>query len=213
MIKHYPLISTKTIPETVILANGEFPTHSLPLALLKQAKYVVCCDGAANEYIKRGFIPNAIIGDGDSLSSENKDRFADILHFNNDQETNDQTKAVNYCIEQGRKDIIIVGATGKREDHTLGNISLLIDYMDEVRVQMVTNYGIFNAVCGNATFECIPEEQISIINFTATRMEGEGVAYPLRGFTNWWQGTLNEAKQENITIWANGKYLLFRNII
>ena len=44
--------------EAVILANGEYPVHPLPLQVLADAKYVVCCDGAANEYISRGHTPN-----------------------------------------------------------------------------------------------------------------------------------------------------------
>ena len=63
--------------EAVILGNGDYPSHPYPLDLLQQAPYVVCCDGAANEYIHRGHTPDAIIGDGDSLSAENKKKFAD----------------------------------------------------------------------------------------------------------------------------------------
>ena len=36
-------------PEAVILANGEYPSHPLPLQMLENAEFVVCCDGAANE--------------------------------------------------------------------------------------------------------------------------------------------------------------------
>ena len=52
-----------------------------------------------------------------------------ILHRISDQETNDQTKAVNFLLAQGKRRIAIIGATGNREDHTLGNISLLSDYL------------------------------------------------------------------------------------
>ena len=62
------MINEHYIPEAVILANGEYPTHVLPLKILEEAKFVVCCDGAANEYILRGHTPDIIIGDGDSLS-------------------------------------------------------------------------------------------------------------------------------------------------
>ena len=113
-------------PEAVILANGEYPSHPLPLQMLENAEFVVCCDGAANEYILRGHTPDVIIGDGDSLSPEYKELFSPIVHQIADQETNDQTKAVHFLQKKGFRRIAIVGATGKREDHTLGNISLLI---------------------------------------------------------------------------------------
>ena len=115
--------------DAVILANGDYPSTPIPLQVLAKAPFVVCCDGAANEHIARGFTPDVIIGDGDSLSEENKLRFAHIVERVSCQETNDQTKAVRYLLEQDKRSIAIVGATGKREDHTLGNISLLVEYM------------------------------------------------------------------------------------
>ena len=56
--------------EAVVLANGEYPTAPLPLQILADAPYVVCCDGGADEYIRNGHTPNLIIGDGDSISEE-----------------------------------------------------------------------------------------------------------------------------------------------
>ena len=82
-------------PEAVILANGDYPTHPIPLQILANAPYIICCDGGADAYIDRGNVPDVIIGDGDSLSKENRRKYSHILHCVSDQETNDQTKAVN----------------------------------------------------------------------------------------------------------------------
>ena len=54
------LYSRCTEVEAVVLANGEYPTASLPLHILESAPYVVCCDGGADEYIRQGHIPNLI---------------------------------------------------------------------------------------------------------------------------------------------------------
>ena len=204
------MISEHYTPEAVILANGEYPTHVLPLKILEEAKFVICCDGAANEYILRGHTPDIIIGDGDSLSPENKTRFSDIIHHVTDQETNDQTKAVHFLQEKGYREIAIVGATGKREDHTLGNISLLLDYMKNgTKVRTITDYGVFIPASDTQTFASHPGQQISIINFGAKGLKGEGLVYPLSDFTNWWQGTLNEATSDKFTIHCTGEYLVF----
>ena len=96
------MINEHYIPQAVILANGEYPAHELPLRLLAEAQFVVCCDGAANEYISRGHTPDVIIGDGDSLLPEYKKRFSSIILQISDQETNDQTKAVHYLQSKGR---------------------------------------------------------------------------------------------------------------
>ena len=139
--------------EAVILANGDYPTHHMPLEILKQAEFVVCCDGGADQYIANGFMPDVIVGDGDSLSEENRIKYADRIHYIPDQETNDQTKAVKYLLERGYDSISIIGATGKREDHTIGNISLLIEYMRMgARVKSYTDYGVFIPCSGTRSF-------------------------------------------------------------
>ena len=38
------MINEHYIPEAVILANGEYPAHELPLRLLAEAQFVVCCE-------------------------------------------------------------------------------------------------------------------------------------------------------------------------
>ena len=167
-INEHTMINEHYTPEAVILANGEYPTHPLPLRMLEEAKFVACCDGAANEYISRGYTPDVIIGDGDSLSPENKTRFSNIIHQIADQETNDQTKAVHFLREKGYRKIAIIGATGKREDHTLGNISLLLEYMKSgMEVRTITDYGVFIPASGTQTFVSHAGQQVSIINFGA----------------------------------------------
>ncbi|AVM54021.1 thiamine diphosphokinase [Bacteroides zoogleoformans] len=198
--------------EAVVLANGEYPTNRLPLEVLSHASYVACCDGGADEYIRRGNLPDAIIGDGDSLSKENRLRCAQLLHRISDQETNDQTKAVHFLLAQGKQRIAIVGATGKREDHTLGNISLLIDYMRAgADVRTYTDYCVIIPCRDGQTFPCRPQQQVSIINFTACGLHAEGLVYPLSDFTNWWQGTLNECIGTEFSIEAKGEYLVIIN--
>ena len=198
------------VPEAVIVGNGDFPSHPFPLAVLDQAPCVVCCDGATNALADSGRVPDWIVGDGDSLSEENRIRFHDRIHRIPDQETNDQTKAVMFLLSEGIKRIVLVGATGKREDHTLGNISLLIDYLRAgADVRTYTDYGIFIPCRSTRTFPSHPGQQVSIINFTAHGLHGKGLVYPLSDFTNWWQGTLNECTSTEFTIEAEGEYLVF----
>ena len=117
------------VPDAVILADGEYPVHEYPLRLLRETPYIVCCDGAANTFISHGYIPNMIIGDGDSLSVENRMLYKDRLLYVADQETNDLTKAIRFLLGKNFRNVVILGATGKREDHTLGNISLLMEHL------------------------------------------------------------------------------------
>ena len=200
------------IPQAVIIDAGAFPVNELPLGLLKVTDRVVCCDGAADRYVAAGFRPWRIVGDCDSLSPEIMKDLGDIVRRNPDQETNDQTKAVSYLAARGYKKMAILGATGLREDHTIGNISLLIDYMKRgLDVRAYTDYGVFIPVTDSATITCEPSTQVSIFNFGASGLRASGLRYPLRDFDSWWQGTLNEATGESFTIRARGHYLVFIN--
>lgn len=198
--------------DAVIIANGEYPTAGTPLQIIEQAPFVACCDGGANEYIARGNTPDIIIGDGDSLSPANREKFSHLLHCIEEQDTNDQTKAVNWLLQHGYRKIAIVGATGKREDHTLGNISLLIEYARKgALVRSFTNYGVFIPCKDSCTLPTIKGQQISIFNFTAKGFTAKGLLYPIYDFTNWWQGTLNECTDSRVEITAQGEYIVFLN--
>lgn len=196
--------------DAVVLAAGDYPTAHRPLEILAEAAMVVCCDGAADRYIAEGHTPDIIIGDGDSLSEENRTRFADRIVYEADQETNDQTKAVKYLLAQGFKRIAIVGATGRRDDHTIGNIALLAEYRAMgADIRSYTDYGVFIPCCGKCRFECLPKAQVSVFNIDAKHFESKGLAYPIYDFTRWWQGTLNEAPDGEFSISADGEYLVF----
>lgn len=199
-------------PEAVIVGGGDFPTHDLPLRLLRETERVVCCDGAANEFLTRGLCPWRVIGDCDSLSDEAAKAFGDIIRKNPDQETNDQTKAVEYLMQKGVNRMAIVAATGRREDHTLGNVSLLIEYMRQgLEVRIYTDYGVFIPCRNNCSFDCNVGALISIFSFGTHGMTAEGLKYPIRDFTSWWQGTLNTAVATVFTIKCQGDYLVYIN--
>lgn len=198
--------------DAVIVGGGGYPVAEQPLRVLETAPYVVCCDGAADEYISRGSVPDAIVGDGDSISAYNRAKYSAILHCISEQESNDQTKAVRFLLERGKRNIAIVGATGKREDHTIGNISLLMEYARMgAAVCMFTDYGVFVPCKGNVAFDCRRGQQLSIFNFTAKGFASTGLKYPIYDFTTWWQGTLNECAGDSFTVSADGEYLLFLN--
>lgn len=198
--------------EAVIVAGGDYPTSEQALQVLHNAPYVVCCDGAADRYIATGHVPDAIVGDGDSISAYNRTKYASRLHIVAEQETNDQTKAVNFLLGKEMRNIAIVGATGRREDHTIGNISLLIEYARVgAQVRSFTDHGVFIPCNGDTTLKCRKGQQVSIFSITAKNLSAEGLLYPIYDFNNWWQGTLNECTGKEFTIHAEGEYLLFVN--
>jgi thiamine pyrophosphokinase len=198
---------------TIILADGAFPTHDIPLDYLSRAKQIVCCDGSVKNLLTAGYAPFAIVGDMDSLSEEITEKYKDRMFRDDDQETNDLTKSVLWCSKKGFKDLVIVGATGKREDHTIGNISLLADYAKVAKVMMVTDTGILLPFHKSTAIETFGGQQVSIFSFD-NRMEisSKGLKYPLvnRKLARWWEATLNEAVGNGIELdFAGGPVIVF----
>ncbi|MBK8880909.1 MAG: thiamine diphosphokinase [Bacteroidales bacterium] len=200
-------------PYTVIVADGTFPRHEIPLEYLKSAERIVCCDGSAENLIKAGYIPDAIVGDMDSLDQSIAGRFHDRIFRDTDQETNDLTKAVNWCSERGYTELVILGATGKREDHAIGNISLLAEYIKTVKVKMVTDTGILTAITEGSAIVSFPGQQVSVFSIDPeTEITSDGLRYPLdrKKIDNWWVATLNEAKGESFSLdFSQGRVIVY----
>ena len=196
-----------TMFDAVILANGVFPTHPVPLQVLHTAARVICCDGAIQSF------PHAdiVIGDGDSVPAQYHDRLIQV----EEQEDNDLTKATRYCVAQGWRKIAYLGCTGKREDHTLGNISLLMRYFREYQVKgvMYTDYGFFTPVKGNHVFSSFPCQQVSVFNAGCTTLTSEGLRWQCYPMQELWQGTLNEALRDTFSVEANGCYLVYQTYL
>ncbi len=190
-------------PQTVILADGSFPEHPVPLMYLRKADHIICCDGSAQSLIEAGMEPEAIVGDLDSIDPLIAEKYSDRLFRISEQETNDLTKAVRWCINNRYDNIVIVGATGKREDHTVGNISLLAEYAREVTVIMVTDTGTFTPLLQTSVINSFSGQQISVFSVDPhTEITTAGLKYELSGLRlgNWWRGTLNEALCDSIEI-------------
>lgn len=190
--------------DAVIVANGQFPTHEIPLGILRNAPHVIACDGAVC-YVPQA---EAVIGDGDSMPTEYYEQLIRI----DEQEDNDLTKATRYCLQKGWHSIAYLGATGKREDHTLGNISLLMRYFRNfnIRDAMFSDYGCFTPVHGAHTFEAFAGQQVSIFNFGCTHIHSEGLRWNSYAYEQWWQGTLNEALADQFSLDADGYYMVYQ---
>ena len=116
----------------VILCNGEFPKKDYPLYLLKSADVIVCCDSALNvrRLEKLGLRPDVIVGDMDSTPEAIQEKYSDRLVRVAEQDDNDLAKAFALMRERFPEvtDIHILGAGGKNEAHTVGNLGWLMEW-------------------------------------------------------------------------------------
>ena len=203
----------------VIVGNGQFPKREYPLYLLESADYVICCDGAIDTYLRHFRSrnlrrPDVVIGDMDSLSKKTAERFRDIAVKIDEQETNDQSKAFHYILEHfpDVDTIHILGATGKREDHTVGNLSLLMEYAREMRrqdcgrtvfVDIVSDWSTAFAITDTCTLDVGEGRSVSIIcPDNSLNIKSEGLVWPTDNviFDNLWQATLNRASADRISL-------------
>lgn len=198
----------------VIMADGLYPESQRALDYLHQASCIIVCDGATVKLLEHELKPDYIVGDMDSLPEQYKRRFESIISSSEDQLTNDLTKAVNKALELGLKQVVILGATGLREDHTMGNIGLLAEHGQKIQLQMVSDYGVFNPVYESAEFNAFKAQQVSVFSI----MENPAITlnnlkYPLNDHVlkNLWEGTLNEALGAYFSIeFKDGALVVFR---
>lgn len=199
----------------VIIANGDFPRKPYPRYLAGTADRVVVCDGAMLKWLKAfpDRLPDAIVGDMDSLPESVRERYSDLIHAESEQETNDLSKALRHILSNFAEvsEIHILGFSGKREDHTLGNLSLLMEYarqygldgLSEKSLDAVSDYSTAFAIRDSCTLAVGEGRSISIFSPDNTlRISSEGLHWPLDGvvFDNWWKATLNRADYDTVKL-------------
>ena len=191
--------------DVVILADGEFPRRPEQRELLRRAATVVCCDGAADKLLDFGREPDWIVGDFDSVSPSIKARFADRLAHVSEQETNDLAKAFRFCRGRGLVPTAVLGASGGREDHLLGNLARFAEAAGS-ECRLYTERGYFIAFSRRGEFSGRVGAPLSIFSFDpAQKITSQGLKYPLDDLAlpRWYTGTLNVIAAEKFTLSAS----------
>jgi len=95
-----------------------------------QPDYIIAADSGMEFLHRVALQPDMIIGDFDSVLPETLSFFKEqpgIIwkQLNPVKDDTDTEFAIRQAIELGAKEITLLGATGTRLDHMLGNVSLL----------------------------------------------------------------------------------------
>ncbi|RPI03181.1 MAG: thiamine diphosphokinase [Ignavibacteriae bacterium] len=131
----------------LILANGKSPSKLLFHNSMVYADWFVCADGGANTAARFGYTPDLIIGDLDSIEKETLKKFSSVKTIKlKDQNSTDLEKALTAVLRKKFKEIIVLGATGGRLDHAIGNLSALAKYSDRAHITFLDIEGIFISV-------------------------------------------------------------------
>ncbi|MDI6400511.1 thiamine diphosphokinase [Balneolaceae bacterium ANBcel3] len=110
----------------LILAHGDAPSEELFRSFHRSCDLFIAADGGANTALGLGIVPDIITGDMDSFNVQ-KDLQSLVIH-DPDQETNDLEKALSLAKKNNARRVDILGATGKRLDHSLKNLSVLLRF-------------------------------------------------------------------------------------
>ncbi|HEY6951025.1 MAG TPA: thiamine diphosphokinase [Bacteroidota bacterium] len=199
----------------LILANGEPPTKKLLRQLRTHAALFVCADGGANAAARYNVAPDAIVGDMDSIQRQVLRKFHKVVfHKVVDDYSTDLEKTLAWVIERGSRDIAVVGATGGRLDHFIGNLSAMVKFSAKAAIRFIDDAGewVFADRSINPNFPV--GATVSLIPLT--RCEGV-VTTGLRWNLNFEtlelgvrEGTSNEVVENPVRVSvANGSLILF----
>ena len=126
------------MPRCIIFANGILPDLDSARRLIRPDDLILAADGGTRHALDLGLTPSIIIGDLDSLTSDPSTTLrtslqpltesgTKIIQHPRDKDATDLELALEYAIQNGHREIVIVAALGNRLDQTLGNLSLLTD--------------------------------------------------------------------------------------
>jgi thiamine pyrophosphokinase len=119
----------------LILCNGAPPSRALCRKEAKKADLIIAADGGAEVARRYDVTPDFIIGDLDSVSPGTRRffRLVPTLKISR-QDNTDLEKSLDFAVAQRPDQMTILGATGKRIDFTLGNLSVIWNYVTRTNI-------------------------------------------------------------------------------
>jgi thiamine pyrophosphokinase len=213
----------------VIIGGGDFPRKPYPRELIRRADIIVCCDGNALKAFLRNRKaifgndnrkPDAIVGDMDSMSPKLAKEYSNLLVKIEEQDDNDQTKALHHILDHypDVDTIHILAATGKREDHTVGNLGLLMEYArilpscrSLLQIDMISDYTTAFVVTDSCDLILGRGRKISLFSpDNSLKLKSKGLVWPTDNviFDNWWPATLNRTDDDTIHLDFSHKSLV-----
>ncbi len=181
-----------------VVANGEWDQDWGKLEL-SAYEMIIAADGGGKHIIQGGYFPHALVGDLDSLDSDIlelcRQKGIPIISYPSQKDETDLELACMYGIEVWQQaknerakgdsipEITILGGTGGRIDHLLGNLALLLKFWQQgYRIRMKDPTHDIYLVEGKKTIHGYSGQTLSIIPVTSkAKVYTEGLYYPLHG--------------------------------
>ncbi len=168
---------------------------------------IICCDGGARHFLNSAIKPDVIIGDMDSIDSDQLADYAaqkvKIIEHPANKDFSDTELAIDYALDLKPQEIFIWCALGGRIDHSLANVFLLCKGHDKgVKTSLVDEYCESFVLDKKISFINEKGKTVSLLALTpeVTGITLAGFLYPLengalkmgesRGISN----VINEAR-------------------
>ena len=196
----------------LIVGSGDIENNIL-LSEHKKCDFVVSADGGAKALFKNNLSPNVIIGDLDSIDLETKRYFeskdVEFKVFPTKKDFTDMDSCIDYAISLHAKSITILGATGTRLDHTLGNILLLKSILEKnILGKIIDKNNEIYLVNDELEIYKNDKQYVSIIPFLSegVNVTTSGFMYEIKNFDILLGSTIgisNELKNDNGLVKVN----------
>lgn len=168
-------IVCSNVPIT-LLGGGSLNSNDLPESL-SHAPRLVAVDGGGDAALARGHVPEAVIGDMDSLSAAGRAALAGRLHRLEEQDTTDFDKALR-SVEAPL--VLAVGMTGGRFDHDLAALNVLVRHPDR-RCVLIGADSLVLLAPPRLSLDLEPGTGVSLFPLGPVRATGTGLRWPVEG--------------------------------
>ncbi|MDD4834573.1 MAG: thiamine diphosphokinase [Lutispora sp.] len=203
--------------KTAIICNGNVTDYDYCLNIIKSADYIICADGGTRHAYKMALHPDLILGDFDSSDNEYLEHYKNLgikmERYPKDKDKTDSHLCILKALDFSHE-IILIGATGSRLDHTMANISLLKLGLDKgVDIYIADSQNEIYLINKSITIKGKPGELFSLLPISQS-VEGicvYGAKYELNEAVMEIgdpYGTSNLFKKENVNIKIRSGYLL-----
>ena len=179
--------------EPITLIGGASLDRQVLLRAMAQAPGVVAADGGADAALSLGVVPQAVIGDFDSLSSAARDVLPpEAMHPIPEQDTTDFDKCLRNI---GAPLVIGVGFSGDRLDHQLAAYNVMVRHPAR-RCILLSGDELVMLAPPSLRLDLEAGTRVSLFPLGAVEGVSDGLRWPLAGLNfapDGRVGTSNEA--------------------
>jgi thiamine pyrophosphokinase len=163
----------------LVIVGGGVVDRDLLRDLHAGGGHLVAADGGADEIAAAGLVPEAIIGDFDSLSAPGDWLGRTRLIRIEEQETTDFEKVLYSAYAPVT---VALGMTGRRFDHTLAALDAVTRYAADRVIILVDEADLAMALTGSFSFSVDAGDRVSVHPLAPIRFKRSvGLEYPLNG--------------------------------